>query len=43
MEDKTIERYIYKLEKGIVIYELTGDKQVGVVFVDRYPKWVTNY
>ncbi|MFS1516282.1 DHHA1 domain-containing protein [Bacillus sp. SM2101] len=36
LEEEAIERYIYKLEKGIVIYELTGDKQVGVVFADRY-------
>ncbi|MFS1513418.1 hypothetical protein VQL36_13380 [Chengkuizengella sp. SCS-71B] len=34
--EEAIERYIHILEKGIVIYELTGDKQLGVVFADRY-------
>lgn len=36
LEDDNIDRYINKLEKGIKVYEFSGDRKVGIVFADHY-------
>lgn len=36
IEDESIEHYIAKLERNTVVYDLDGDKKLGIVFADRY-------
>lgn len=36
LEEENIERYTKKIETGLTIYEMLGDKRIGVGFAERY-------
>jgi uncharacterized protein len=42
LEEETIERYTNKVERGLTVYELAGDKRIGIGFAERYQSEVAH-